>query len=350
MATPKNDRLAPSADSLPEVQALPAPDASDRQGMESETGIQIGIVKGQIVPGLVGQDEQTPSGRVPPAGPVRSGTAILGRYEDQMQVGTEWERSIAQHQAIALQNAKDRGLVTPGMIEHVTARPGLNPYAVNELHIDIQQGFRKKMLTILFLQMCFSLCVAFFVRYVPAVRGVLEKAFPPQSIPSLVLLVVLMVGLPLMSCVKDKHPWNLLLTAGWSVVLGVFLGASDLPGAYSRAHAFLMIMLELTCAILFLIPFSLLKTVDRLEGQPKLWGFGAAGFCSWAITVLLAAVVFTQVKADVYWDDIAPEPIFATVTVVSTIVFTWFCYEAYKLSCRMKSGTGLNVLDRKSVV
>ena len=248
----------------------------------------------------------------------------------------DWERAAAMRNAAALRNAKDRGLATPGMIAHATAGPGVNPYAVNELPLEIQQGFRKKMLTILFLQMFFSLSVAFFVRYVPGVNGVLEKAFPPQKIPSLVLLVVVMFGLPLMSCIKDNHPWNLVFTAGWSVLLGIFLGASDLPGAYSRAHAFLMIMLELTCGIMLLIPFSLLKTVDAETGRPKLWGFASAGLCSWLLTVTMASVVFTQAKAGIHWDGISPEPIFATTTVVSTIIFAWFCYEAFKLSCRMK--------------
>jgi len=41
-----------------------------------------------------------------------------------------------------------------------------------------------------------------------------------------------------------------------SVVLAVFLAASDLPGAYSRAHAFMMIMSELTLGVFFLIGFS----------------------------------------------------------------------------------------------
>lgn len=270
----------------------------------------------------------------------------MQRYEDHTlgagatnsQAGPmqDWERAAAMRNAAALRNAKDRGLATPGMVEHATAGPGVNPYAVNELPLEIQQGFRKKMLTILFLQMSFSLSVAFFVRYVPGVNGVLEMAFPPQKVPSLVLLVVVMFGLPLMACVKDNHPWNLVFTAGWSVLLGIFLGASDLPGAYSRAHAFLMIMLELTGGIMLLVPFSLLKTVDAEEGRPKLWGFAAAGVCSWVLTVIVSSVVFTQAKAAIHWDGISPEPIFASVTVVSTIIFAWFCYEAFKLSCRMK--------------
>jgi len=337
--------LPPTAEiqAMPENHVLPGPAGRDFGVQE---GIQVGIVQGHVVPGPAEQAEQTPD-RIPNHMLARRGTAILDRYEGGIEERSasenpqfdhvqEWERAVAHRNAVALRNAKDRGLVSPGMIEHATAGPGVNPYAVNELPLDIQQGFRKKMLTILFLQMCFSLAVAFFVRYVPGVSGVLEKAFPPQGIPTLVLLAVVMFGLPLMSCIKDNHPWNLVFTAGWSVLLGLFLGASDLPGAYSRAHAFLMIFLELTCGILLLIPFCLLKTVDADLGRPKLWGFASSGMCSWLLTIAISALVFTQAKGGIDWNDIEPEPIFATVTVVSTVIFTWFCYEAFKLSCRMK--------------
>ena len=147
----------------------------------------------------------------------------------------------------------------------------MSPLLSFELEFQLQ-GFRKKMLSILALQMAFTLAVAFFVRYVPRVNSVLELAFPPQKVQSLILLLAVMSGLPIMTCIKDSHPWNLVFTAGWSVLLGIFLGASDLPGAYSRAHAFFVIMLELALGIVILIPFSLRKTVGE-HGPPRLWGF-----------------------------------------------------------------------------
>ena len=68
-----------------------------------------------------------------------------------------------------------------------------------------------------------------------------------------------------------------------------------------------MIFLELTLGVTLLIPLSLLKTRGE-HGLPKLWGFGAAGLCSWLLTVVIAALVFTQAKASVNWDGTAPEP------------------------------------------
>lgn len=308
----------------------------------------------------------------PPARPVRSGTAILGRYnehihhshEDRLDPhgdhgahGAHFHNPLhnvaeAMHldqvhmderRARALQDAKDRGLATPAMIEHITAMPGVNPYAVSELPLDIQAGFRKKMLSLLFLQLFFSVGLAFLLRYTPGLRDPLEEAFPPQGASSLALMVVVLMGLPIMSCVKDKHPWNLLFTLLWSLVLGVFLAASDLPEAYSRAHAFLMIMLMLTAGILLLTIFSQLRSRD-IEGNPCLWKFGTSGMISWVIWLTGAIVVFTQVKDEVDWGEppdeegkeFDPTPIFVTATIVATIVYAWFCYEAYKLCCKMQ--------------
>ena len=152
-----------------------------------------------------------------------------------------------------------------------------------------------------------------------------------------------------MSCIKDKHPYNLWFCLAWSVVLGLFLGAADLPGAYARAHSFLIIMLELAGGVLFLTFFSQLKTRNA-EGEVKLWSFSSAGMCSWLLlTIPIAVITFTQAKDSVDWgipagtrseedpgEVIDPAPIFATSTVVASLIFTWFCYESFKLCSKMK--------------
>ena len=73
--------------------------------------------------------------------PSHSGTAILGRYETHLQqdrldphgagpVGAQFQEGMDSRKFNALQNAKDRGIATPAMIEHITAMPGMNPYAL----------------------------------------------------------------------------------------------------------------------------------------------------------------------------------------------------------------------------
>ena len=81
------------------------------------------------------------------------------------------------------------------------------------------------------------------LRLIEPISDKIEEIFKPQGAGGLGLMCAVLLGLPLMSCIKDKHPLNLIFTLVWSCILGVFLAASDLPGAYSRAHAFMIIML-----------------------------------------------------------------------------------------------------------
>ena len=69
----------------------------------------------------------------------RSGTEFLSRYNERNEavLGSprngeagilhDLEAGVANRTAAALQEAKDRGLATPAMIEHATAAPGVNP-------------------------------------------------------------------------------------------------------------------------------------------------------------------------------------------------------------------------------
>ena len=58
---------------------------------------------------------------------------------------------------------------------------------VSELPLEIQQGFRRKLLTILLLQLLFTLAVGMCLRFVPEILGLrgdrhpIAIIFPPQS-------------------------------------------------------------------------------------------------------------------------------------------------------------------------
>lgn len=267
--------------------------------------------------------------------------------------GSSRQSHLHERQAQELQSAKDRALrtlqPTPQMIDGIewngspAAMPGGDPYSVSELPLSIQAGFRKKMLTLLFLQLSFSIALAFLLRYTPSLKGPLEDAFPAQGGASLGLMVAVLFGLPIMSCVKDNHPWNLLFTLAWSVLLGLFLAASDLEGAFSRAHAFLMIMSLLTTGVFFLALFTQLPW-RGYDGEPRLMRFSYAGLGAWLCLLIGGSVVFSLVKDDVDWQEPAdgegkafdPVPVFVTSVLVSTAVFAWFCYEAHKLCGKMQ--------------
>jgi len=351
---------------------LPYPTELPRQ-VSGEVGAAVGPMGTTSVDGADPFPDRGQRLPPPPGGarPVRSGTAILGRYNDHLQqmdmhhqdrldphgaghhIGAQFNHAaeamhldsvhVAERQANALQAAKDRGLATPQMIEHITAHPGVNPYAVSELPLDIQAGFRRKMLMLLFLQLAFSVGLALMLRLIEPISDKIEEIFKPQGAGALGLMCAVLLGLPLMSCIKDKHPLNLIFTLVWSCILGVFLAASDLPGAYSRAHAFMIIMLMLTAGVFFLMFFSNLRTRD-IEGNPAMWKFSTAGLVSWVCWLTCGIVAFTQLRDKVEWgepDDeegkpFDPTPIMVTASIVATIVYAWFCYEAYKLCCKMQ--------------
>lgn len=148
-------------------------------------------------------------------GPVpfdRRGTQILGRYAEQ----DDEEGGLRDRNARALQRAKERGLAGPDLIAHATAEPGLNPYAVVNLDVEIQRGFRIKMLLLLEVQLVCMLGLAFTLRFVPSCKAALEVVFPAKSPQAVVLLAICVLSLPAIGLVKHRHPWNLVATAAWS--------------------------------------------------------------------------------------------------------------------------------------
>jgi hypothetical protein len=234
------------------------------------------------------------------------------------------------------------GSSTPAMIEHATAAPGVNPYAVSDLSIQIQRGFRRKMLTILLVQLLYSIGLGLIIRYtpvggirpdVPLEQSWLATAFPAQSWSALLLMVCTLVGIPCLSCVKDKHPWNLIATWLWSTLLAVFLAAADIPDAYARAHSMFIIMTMLAFGVFLLLLLTQLPGLKTPEGNPGLLSFGVAGLISW-VTWLSAAIALKATVPLFMTEEFDTGP-FVSSCVVSSIVFAWFCYEAFKLSAKM---------------
>ena len=56
------------------------------------------------------------------------------------------------------------------------------------------------------------------------------------------LQLVLAFALPMLSFVKDKHPWNLVATTVWSVLWGVFMAAAQLPSGLIASNTLFVIM------------------------------------------------------------------------------------------------------------
>jgi len=272
-----------------------------------------------------------------PAADPRRATQILDRYAHEVDDGDDDNTTMQERMAAGLRNAKDMGIASPDMIEHATAQPGLNPYAVSELPMSIQMGFRRKMLSILLLQQCFTIGLAFVLRFTPVLRDALEFLFPAQSIQALCLLLVTPCCLPLLSIIKHKHPHNLLCTLGWSVLFAITMAVTDLPGAFFKSHALFVIMVELAAGVLFMTLFSQMKWLYEDElGTVSEWrpiSFGKAGFFSYCLWMPAAAITFSQLK-DSSLSGITTGH-FVAITIIATLVFMWISYDAYKLCCKM---------------
>ena len=146
-------------------------------------------------------------------------------------------------------------------------------------------------------------------------------------------MVCTLVGIPCLSCVKDKHPWNLIATWLWSTLLAVFLAAADIPDAYARAHSMFIIMTMLAFGVFLLLLLTQLPGLKTPEGNPGLLSFGVAGLISW-VTWLSTAIALKATVPLFMTEEFDTGP-FVSSCVVSSIVFAWFCYEAFKLSAKM---------------
>jgi hypothetical protein len=198
----------------------------------------------------------------------------------------------------------------------VFGRPGGERLAatgpVAGLPISIQRAFRIKLLSILLMQLLISLGVGFALRLTTdvdpsamnrtAVANNLEqhtdstwlaKLFPPLQVHVLIFALVMIVSLPALGYIKDRHPWNLIATTIWSILWGVFMAASQLPGAPVRSQSLFVIMGSATLGVFVLLLCSQLTTRNAL-GDEDLWSFKASGTLAWIIMVAASFAFYSQ--------------------------------------------------------
>jgi len=198
---------------------------------------------------------------------------------------------------------------------------------VSQLPIGIQAAFRWKMLMLLFLQLVFTLGVAVIFRW--GATDTIHRIFKTQSVQALALMVGVATGIPGLSVVKDRHPWNLIFTVLWSVVFGLFVAVSDLPGAYFKSHALFVIMFQLTGGVFFLLLFSSIKGRNEYD-DPMLWTFSRAGTISWLLYIIGSSIIYGMTLTS----DTTPAH-YVTCSIMSTLVFSWICYDAGSLCKKM---------------
>ena len=181
------------------------------------------------------------------------------------------------------------------------------PVPVMALPLSIQRGFRIKMLTILLLQLVFTMGLSIALRLASsaadedaglAATG-LGKLFPRGGLQTLLLGVICVALLPLLSAVRDLHPWNMICTALWSALWATFIAAASLPGGLVRSHVLFVLFGSATLGVAVLLVCSTFTSRDAFTGERRLWSFWTSGWVAYFV-MLSAAIAFGTQTGHLY--------------------------------------------------
>jgi len=201
---------------------------------------------------------------------------------------------------------------------------------VYELGLDIQRGFRRKLLAILTVQLCLSLGVGFALRFALPLDA-LTAVFPAQSIQTLLLGALCICCLPALSFVRDRYPCNMIMTTGWSAMWGIFLAAAQVPGGIIRSFSMFVMFGGATVGVAFLLILSTAFTfTDPESGERALCSFSSAGTWAWVLMVAASIGIYSATK-DAY-EQVGH---YIGAMIVATCIFVWVAYDSAKLCQRM---------------
>ncbi len=222
-------------------QPLPAPEAESHPVVQSEGSRR----------SRVDVDNDDSSTRLPPSADPSHAT-----HDGDVEKGWLNVQRPAELSPRITPHSPSRIQVSPGLEVEETPRSVLSDENtfVASLAIGIQRGFRRKMLCILLAQLLLSLGVGFALLL--AIPAEIALAFPAQSGQTYGLLCAVVLGLPLISLVRDRHPWNLLATLAWSLLLGVFSAAAQVEGGIFRSYALFVILGSIAVGVFFLMILS----------------------------------------------------------------------------------------------
>jgi len=213
---------------------------------------------------------------------------------------------------------------------------------VADLPLEIQRGFRIKMLTILLLQLCLTNTLSLALRLTNshgdpetgAGQTWLSVLFPAKSVQCIILGASCLFVLPLITYVRDRHPWNLIVTVLWTIVWSIFLAAAQLPGSLVLSNTLFVVFGTTTLGVACLLVFSTMFTTTDIEsGEKRLWSFRSAGLISGIIMIGGAFAFYSQTTQFYTPGGVAH---FIMAVVFATCIFFWVVWDSTKLCERMQ--------------
>ena len=205
---------------------------------------------------------------------------------------------------------------------------------VTDMGLEIQRGFRRKLLTILLMQIGISLLLGGVVRVFA--EDALSVVFPAQSYQALALGIVCVISLPLLSVVRDKHPWNMVFVTLWSMLWGLFMAAAQLPGAFVRSNLLFIIFgaCFVGLTVMLIASTSFTRTIsDGYTSERQLWSFTLAGWSGWIVMVGFSIGFYAMTSHLPMYDSIGH---FIGGVAIASLLFAWVAYDASKLCKRMQ--------------
>ena len=228
---------------------------------------------------------------------------------------------------------------------------------VESMPMSIQRGFRIKTQAILLLQLIFQFLVAVVVNLTSTVienpNGMVNITLPGTDGSYFAseaklydvggLLLILTPGtwnpilfgffclmlLPFLACIRERHPWNLIFAFFWSILWGVFMGTTQVPGGFIRSQILFIMFGNVTFGVAILLVFSSCLT-HTIQGERKLISFLKAGFFAW-LTMILCSIAFFWLKPSWYESGY----IYSGSVMMASIIFMFFAVDLGKLCKRM---------------
>ena len=229
----------------------------------------------------------------------------------------------------------------------------------------IRAALRKNLMSLLSLQVLGTTVLTLGIR-----SGLEEQLIKlNEANAMLVVLAVVLILLPIMGCVKDKHPWNLALTVLWSALFALLIAGLDAPEGIVKGRLPVMVWLMQGLSMwlmLFTSQRRYSETLDErgipelpadyrfciaacfgAEGltKPGLSGWRLAGFLSWLGMLAVAVAVFTTCRDMIDWGDIptndageqiiGPTPYFLLALAIASLLHARSCYKAWDLCAKI---------------